>query len=354
MNRILIFTILAFSSVYGQYYHNSNFDFSAIPKFWHIVDLLSENNEPSESEWNDLFDTPGYKVLTGQEFPKKFFKKNFRLAFKPSLKNELNEKLRKSDRESYYLHYYLKVKNNRKQLEYQLGKLKRRSLNKEALDLTLRYLPMNYVSDFPPVAFVIFENNGRGSSPIVVDLQATLEWDFISFLAHEFHHFYRNKLRKLNFGNVSATDRPLVEAMIKIEAEGIADRVDKKKWFNTSYSTVSPYAVEFKREVSRTPQLLNKINGLLEMYAGNSAERKKIGNEILYSIPQKGHPTGYFMATLIEEKLGRNELKKCVGNPFRFFIAYHNAAKLSGNQYPKFSPKVLRLLANMENNYISD
>ncbi len=354
MKRIFIILILFVSVQYGQYYHNSNFDFSAIHEFWHIVDLLSANIEPSANEWNNLFNTPGYKVLTRQEFTKDFFKRNFRLAFKPSLKKELEENLKKSDRQSYYLHYYLKVKNNRKQLEYQLNKLKRRSLNKEALDLTLRYLPVNNVSDFPPVAFVIFENNGRGSSPIVVDLQATLEWDFISFLAHEFHHFYRNKLTKLNYGNISAADRPLVEAMIKIEAEGIADRVDKKKWFATSYREVSPYAVEFKREVKRTPQLLNKINGLLKMYAGNSAGRKKIGNEILSSIPQKGHPAGYFMATLIEEQLGRNELKKCVGNPFRFFITYNNAANLAGNRYPKFSPKVLRLFADLENKYISN
>ncbi len=352
--KFLIFLILAVTSVSGQYYHNENFDFSAIPKFWHIVDVLSENREPSESEWNELFNSPGYKVLTREEFSKDFFKKNFSLAFKPALKNELKKKLRTNNRESYYLHYYLKVKDNRKQLEYQLNKLKRRSLNKEALDLTLRYLPMNYVSDFPPVAFVIFENNGRGSSPIVVDLQATLEWDFISFLAHEFHHFYRNKLSKLNFNTVTGADKPLVEAMIKIEAEGIADRVDKKKWFNSAYRESSPYAVEFKREVNRTPQLLTKINGLLEMYADNEAARKKIGKEILSSIPQKGHPTGYFMATLIEEKLGRNELVKCVGNPFKFFIAYNNAAKLGGGRYPKFSPKVLRFLSGLESRFISN
>ncbi len=352
--RVLLILLLCVINISAQYYHNNNFDFSAIPVFWHIVDILSANEEPSVKDWDDLFNTPGYSVLTRREFSKDFFKKNFRLAFKPSLKDELNQKLQQNNKESYYLHYYVKVKNNREKLGYQLNKLKSRSLNKEALDLTLRYLPVNSVSSFPPVAFVIFENNGRGSSPIVVDLQATLEWDFISFLAHEFHHFYRNKLTKLDFNSMKKEDKPLVEAMIKIEAEGIADRVDKKKWFNSSYRQSSPYAYDFKNEVRKTPQLLTKINNLLEMYSLQESSRETLGKQIREIIPQKGHPTGYFMASLIEEKLGRNELVKCVGNPFRFFIAYHNAAKLSGNQYPKFSPKVLRLLTNMENHYISD
>ncbi len=350
--RILLFILFFAGNLSAQYYHNSNFDFSAIPKFWHIVDILSQNREPSENEWNDLLNTPGYKVLTRKEFSKDFFIKNFRLAFKPSLKKELNKKLQSNDKESYYLHYYIKVKNNRERLKYQLNKLKSRSLNKEALDKTLRYLPVNSVSSFPPVAFVIFENNGRGSSPIVVDLQATLEWDFISFLAHEFHHFYRNKLTKLDFGSLSDKDAPLVEALIKVEAEGIADRVDKKKWFNSAYPQVSPYALSFKNEVNRTPLLIKKLNGLLGMIAENYSSRKTIGKEILNSIPQKGHPTGYYMATLIEEKLGRSELVKCVGNPFKFFITYNNAAKLGGNVYPSFSPKALRLLKELEQKYI--
>ena len=63
---------------------NSNFEFSGYDEFLNITSKLERNVEPSSYEWNKLFNTPGYKVLTSGEFSKQFFIENFELVFMPS------------------------------------------------------------------------------------------------------------------------------------------------------------------------------------------------------------------------------------------------------------------------------
>ena len=92
---------------------NTNFDFSGVKQFWSIVNKLERNLEPKSTEWNSLFNTPGYKILTSGEFNREFFKKYFTLVFMPSHKNELNKTL-KQRKNIHHLQHYIKVRANQK------------------------------------------------------------------------------------------------------------------------------------------------------------------------------------------------------------------------------------------------
>lgn len=349
--KILILQLVLFSTqqLFSQTV-NSNFEFSGVEQFWNIINKLERNKEPINTEWNKLFNTPGYRVLTSGEFTKDFFKKNFRLVFMPSQKSNLETNL-KNRNHLHYLEHYIKVKENKKKIREQLKKLRRGNYNKKAIKRTLEFLPQRNVSHYPPVSFVIFESNGRGSSPIVVDLAASLEWDFLSFLSHEFHHWYRNRQLKFSYKKVSREDLNIIKAFDLIEAEGIADMVDKKDWFTKPSNSISMYARQFINEVSRVPGVIQRIDKILIEVFNNPSKKGQLGSKLLSLLPQRGHTTGYFMASLILEHFNKRELVSCVGNPFKFFLLYNKAAKING-RYPYFSNDAIKMINKLSDQYI--
>ncbi|MCW8850089.1 MAG: hypothetical protein OQJ81_08955 [Melioribacteraceae bacterium] len=348
--KIIIILAITISNLAFSQGRNSNFEFSGIHQFWEIVKSFKANREPTRNEWNKLFNTPGYKVLVSSEFTEDFFKNNFRLVFNPNNKKELEAEL-KSGRNSHHLNHYIKVRDNKDKIRDQLKKLQSNRYNSDALKKTLEYLPQNRVSDYPPVSFVIFESNGRGSSPIVVDLAASIEWDFMGFLSHEYHHWYRNRQIQINLNSVSDDDRDIVQALSLIEAEGIADMVDKKDWYTKPSNSISEYARGYLQYVQSTPHIINQIDLTLQQILKNPQNKKYYANKILNMLPQRGHTTGYFMARLILEHFSNKELVKCVGNPFEFILLYDKASIKSGSKYPGFSDESIKLLTEMYAKY---
>ncbi len=348
---VIIFSFLFYCNSFSQNI-NPNFDYSGVYEFYKIVDILKQNREPTSSKWNRLFQTPGYKVLIKGEFTKDFFKQNFRLVFMPSKKFELNRKLKNKYHLQHLMHY-IKVRDNKNKMMRQLENLKSIPYNRKAITRTLKFLPQNRVSVYPPVAFVIFENNGRGSSPIVVDLAASIEWDFVSFLSHEFHHWYRNRQLKFNYNNIRRNDMLLVQAFDHIEAEGIADMVDKRDWFTKASNSVSLQARQFINDVSRTPYIIKQMDRILIKAEQYPSSRNRQGNKLLNLLPEKGHTTGYFMASLILEEFGKDKLVSCVGNPFKFIKTYNDAAKIS-KRYPSLSESAMNVINEYEDKYIKN
>ena len=81
-------------SVREEYNVTTQLDFSGITAFQTIFNSLQEDKEPSEEQWRELEQSPGYKILLKRDFSKIGFRKPFRLAFMPSKSKELSEKLK--------------------------------------------------------------------------------------------------------------------------------------------------------------------------------------------------------------------------------------------------------------------
>lgn len=350
MTKIFILLISLYLSTFSFAQRNSNFDFSGITKFWEIADILEHNQQPSEQKWNELFNTPGYRVLLRREFSRNFFKDNFSLVFMPSKRSALNKALR-SGRNRTYLQHYIKVRDNRVRIDEQERKIKYSNYSQTAINRTLKFLPQNHVNQLPPVSFIIFESNGRGSSPIVVDLAATIEWNIVGFLAHEFHHWYRNRELKYRTYGVAPEDAAIINTLSRIEAEGIADQVDKIKWFTEASNSVSRYARTFINDVGKTPYVIQKMDNYLTAIAQDQNKKFTYSRKFQNLLPELGHTTGYFMSSLILQEFSRNDLVKCVGNPFRFIKLYDKAAKMTSGNYPGFSDKALKIINELERKY---
>ena len=120
MLKTFLTSLLFLTSILLSQSRNPNFEFSGVDKFWQIVKTLEANLEPSMREWDELFNTPGYKILTKSEFSRTFFQDNFRLVFKPNLRKEL-EKALKSKENIHYLNHYIKIRDNKEHLNFILN-----------------------------------------------------------------------------------------------------------------------------------------------------------------------------------------------------------------------------------------
>jgi hypothetical protein len=171
---------------------------------------------------------------------------------------------------------------------------------------------------------------------------------FISFIAHEFHHFYRNQYFPY------AQDQTFIWIIDQIQGEGIADQINIGKWFRDK--NLYPQYAEKKRSYlewyAKSPEIIREMGHLFEAAHDNPEKKMEYGQQLRAIIPLSGHPTGFYMANLIIEQLGKDKLVEEIGNPFAFFRLYKLAADKKGGDTPTFSEKAIRFIRSLEKRYI--
>jgi len=332
----------------------NNVDFSGVEMFLELTALLEKDVEPSAAQWNALFETPGYAVLIRREFrTQDFFIERFKLAFMPSLKKELEARLQEEDGfMAQFLPHYVRAKNERSLIEESVKELKNMSFVQDAVEEARKYLPDFELKSYPPVSFVIFGPDARGYVPVVLDIFYTIERkDFLkTFIAHEFHHYYRS------FFYDMGQDEQILWVINQIQGEGIADQINVGEWFHdeTLYAEYSqkgrnkPYLEWYER----SPEIIREMDRLFSAMHDFPEQKGKLGAELQDIIPQSGHPTGFYMANLILEQLGKKVLVEDVKNPFAFFRHYKDAADKKSGATVSFSEKSMRFILLLEKRYM--
>jgi hypothetical protein len=272
----------------------------------------------------------------------------------PSRRDELESALT-NERLARFLRHYLDVSQRRDELELHLEQLQTTPVVATITRRAETFLPSVKAEESPRVAFVIFANDGRAYEPIVIDLLASVSWDIESFLAHEFHHWYRNRVLLIDLDRVDDADANLLWTLNQIQAEGIADLIDKRPWVLEGASPpqgAERYAEIYRQNLEATPELLKTLDGLLVQYSGPPETRAAIGAQFRELVPQSGHPTGFYMAALIESRLGPEALTEDVGNPFAFVRAFNEAAARAGRLSLKLSDAAMAVLSDLEQQHL--
>jgi len=329
----------------------ANLDFSAIERIWKIAAILAQEKEPAEAEWSALFQTPGYRELMSHEpyFREENFKVNFRLAFLPSKAAARKEALEK--RPNSTAAHFVRIGERQEELRRLQAELETGALMDAALEKTRGFLPAGATDKIPspPISFIFFAPDGRGYDPIVIDLlHAANQGDGLAdFLAHEAHHYLRNKLQAYDEGDLLVVNEFLLNGLNQLQAEGIADQIDKHgPYFRKTNPEASDYADVYRKNVLDSPRILAEVNRRLE----EAADRPGRDTDLLDIAPQSGHPTGYFMARTIIDGGGEREMIDTIGNPFAFIYLYNRAAMKSGTA-PLFSRKAVEYLKELERTY---
>lgn len=300
-----------------------HYDFSSVDSFWPIVDALSRDVEPGEDTWASLFRTPGYRALTASEFSRDFFRECWRLAFQPSMQME-----DPPPRRARYIEHYRKVLARKDEIVAFLQKCKRsHSLYDRAVEMAMEHLPPADYRDHPRLAFVVFDMDGRGYQPIVVDpLSAMASGDgLVYFLAHEFHHHYVGELTGLRPGSSQYTYSDLEWVVDQIHREGLANMVN---WEADSRRGVHSEA--YLEALRRAPEYLRFMDSRLQAVQERGDTIEDIGGELRRNLAYSGHPVGYYMARTIRDNLGRASLLECTHDPLVFFLTFAEAERKAG------------------------
>lgn len=212
----------------------------------------------------------------------------------------------------------------------------------------------------PPVAFVIFAYDGRGYTPVVMDLLAAEGLPLVPFLAHEFHHVFRNRLARVDADAAPPEAEDLWWVLSQLELEGIADQVGNAGFFAGEL----PITVGdgFRLLVEERPAVLAAADSLLTRLDQAPGDAAAVGAELRKRLPWSGHPTGFYMASLIRARLGLDALVATTGDPFAFFRAYQRAVTQFDATDPDpaddaiptaFSPAAMRTLDRLERGFRS-
>ncbi len=351
---ILSVTALSFfaSSYSGQETPTTaNIDFSGVERFLELTAMLENDEVPSQEQWNQLFSTPGYDVLITREFRKEFFIERFKLAFMPSKRDALEAKLKEEEGFwAKFLPHYVRAKNQRSLIIEQIEKLKTLNFMKAAMDEVRSFLPDIPLKEYPPISFVIFGPDARGYRPVVVDvLYAYDQGDLlIPFIAHEFHHYFRDQFFDY------AQEQDIIWVINQIQAEGTADQINKGKWFHDK-NLFPKYAEKNKNYLEwydKSPQIIREMDRLFAAMNEHPEKKKELGQKLVAVVPLSGHPTGFYMSNLIIEQLGKDALVKEIANPFAFFRLYKQAADKMGGATPTFSERAIQFILTLEKRYI--
>jgi hypothetical protein len=316
-------------------------DLTGLQKFLELAAVLEKDQEPDPEMWDGLFATPGYAVLLQREFQKDFFRERFRLAFMPSRAADLQDQINKeTGLRAKILPHYVRAKAMRSAIERWAAEQRPAELYAQAIEKAKALLPEGAVSGRPAVSLVIFAPDSRGYDPVVLDALYCMDkgGSLVDLVAHEFHHYYRNRLVDLD------QDQATLWVINQIHAEGIADLIDKAGWVRGTEADLTPEAKSFAALYRKSPDVLQAMDGLLARMGEVKTGRGTLGNELRRAVPQAGHPTGLYMAMVIQEELGTKALVCVADDPFAFFRLYQDAAGKRNGDAPRFSAQAMAFL----------
>jgi len=290
-------------------------ELGGLTAFWGVVEVLRADGEPPRHQWDDLLESPGYRALS-TEFKPSFFKEKYRLAYKPS---SAEARERAMTRGNWYIEHYVEVAERRRELEAWAAVLGEDDGFMEGpASKAGEWLPSG-VEGCPVVAFVVFDMDARGYETVVIDplYAVSLGADFGDLLSHELFHSLARRFYVYDPDRVEAKDRDIMWVLRQLNEEGIADHI---------YAQDYPSRDE---HVADSPWAVQEMDRLIRRIA-ITEDTDELSSMLRVTPPRAGHPTGYYMADTIIEALGKERLLETVGDPFAFFRAYDEAAKIRG------------------------
>ena len=342
MRWIVLLSVMIFR-VYISDAQSAQLDFSGVKKFWEVMEVLQDDREPDSLLWNRLFETPGYAAIEKREKKRTVFIKAFRYAYMPSLKKHLESALEKQDYLAGLLKHLVQVPAKKHELElYQMELMQSFSLVKPLQKLQ-RLIPDTLLKQYapPPVSFIIFAADGRGyPNRIVSDIlhiKGKLSAD--DFYAHELFHFYYSKLPG-KIGEVDSSEQMLIDRLLYIAEEGIADMNDKIEYpffSQQKIDTLFPesngrYFRDYINTYNESSKWIEYMNTVFTAMAQDHEHAGDIGAKFNTGFHLEGRPTGAFMAKTIIDAFGYDTIKQSLHNPFSFFFIYSKAAEKTGKK----------------------
>lgn len=332
-------------------------DFSGLDPFWAVAEMIAAGREPPESAWAALFATPGYRTLKERDNADAFFARLLPLALSPAREAAAREAMAAQPLGGMFITHLRAAFERRQDLEALRSELEGRPLADGALIEAQKWLPENAAARFgaPAISFVIYQPDARGYDRIIMDLLLALERPalFEGLLAHEAHHVLRSKMQRFrSWGDLPEAN--LLRALDNLQAEGIADQIDRpvmlsiEDWGERSTDRAFKLLIDrFRDELDQVQQRLAEVDRILAEYAAEPGAAVELGKRLRKTLVMGGHPVGYHMANRIVSAGGRQRMVDNVADPFEFVRAYNEAAATESAKHHVLSAEALRGLEQL-------
>lgn len=331
--------------------HSSDgIDVSGVSAFADVASQLRSDVEPSTRQWAAMDNSSGYRVLFEREFDRDEFRETLRVALMPS---RLDTPRAKAELSRYMSHYAGWAANNLTNFPALLDTFGANFSPCRSVELTLPYLPIEPGRSVPPVAVNIFAPDARGYDPIVFDLSLVEQYSkeqFQLLAAHEFHHYFRQELLIGSTYTPNAAEAAVLWGLDQLQAEGVADLINVPSMLESSFDdpVLKANQDRYLRFLATAGDSIQAFDRCLDLAAKEGPAAQRLRGRVRDALPMSAHPTGFFMARLIERQLGRQRLVRHVADPFAFIDDYHEAAQqlaLRGEPSPaQLGPRSRRYL----------
>ena len=360
---VLVFTAMVTTSATAQTRSadeppmpTTGLDFTGVDQFWHVVDILAKDTEPTEQQWQALLSTPGYRLA--QIALGTVVQEDLEVAFRPSRRAAFDSLTALPNDRASRLKHLARAPSQRKQLDAFRDSLSRSAPITEAIRTAQRFLPPGATSEGQPplVAFAVFRDDGYSLGPgVIVDLIHAYESKLVLFLAHEFHHAYliraQEKTMPDRTGQPDTPDEfPLRSAIQGMRNEGLADLIDKPYPLTSTNPVRAAYVTRYNDEYAKTPATLHQIDSLLAVIASDSTQMSPAGQRVRTLLWSNGHASGAYIARTIYERFGVDSLFPAITSPVAMLRTYSAVEKARGHPAP-FSPPAWRVLDAFERKY---
>lgn len=334
-------------------------EFSSVDEFFRMANKIGSGEEPTESEWRELFETQGYKKCIAETFKERdsFIRKAMDLAFNPVMVSEKDSIISipvaeiVSDWEALLLRVmldnFLDIKENKSAMEQYLQTVNDEQLLLKAGERLKSFLvdPVDSLITPIPVSLICME-------PDALSLSGSIVWDFNSFykqseesrvntLAHEMFHAYRKYFKGAKYTN-------LINLIDGWQEEGIADLIDKKTLSDLSSEFIrlglpQSYVDEYHTIYQRTQQMLKELEKVTLSFINNEISEKEFNSKLSDFDQFGGHPNAFYMTTVIKNAGFEKDLIRTFASPVELIKLYNKSVEEEyalGNEFMDYIEKI--------------
>lgn len=363
---LIVISILCFEMA-----HAKKVNIESANEFVKMAENAQKGILPTDSDWNALFSTSGYrsffKTWKHSKEWKDGIRRGFDIAFNPSnavLKDSIAlnvPDLATAELGEWIVYNIVDMSNRMEEIKTFINELDFNPLLAEAEKRCLKYVPDGITphedSDIE-FTILVFDCESRASGDkIFIDVNSASQEGtdaFVDFMAHELHHTYVNEvlLMRYNLEALQAKNPDMViEIFMPWIMEGTADLLNKKTMPVTKIGLYGKAGVDFyNQNYFDSPKTFEELDHLVIDHKNGKISDETYLSELSSGKYTKadGHVNGDWLIFTIRDEFGDETVRDCFGDIAKTIQHYNYAAKRKGLY--QFSPEFMSHINSMFDN----
>ncbi|WP_035561276.1 DUF5700 domain-containing putative Zn-dependent protease [Hymenobacter sp. IS2118] len=323
----------------------------AATRYWEMTDALRQDKPLTDAAWQDFLEIPGNKIYVRGIYSAADlvrYRKAIEVVYMPRHDSLRQAKL------AAKVWYYLMVNDYKEREPEYRTYVASLTQNSVAVDLMYQYA----YQQLPPanrtkvaklnLYYVALGNDATSQQEgIFYSLRAVLDANEVKRGLLEGHEMYHQLQPGREFGSIAPDDEGLLQILVSMQNEGIADQIDKPL---TMAQPGDPHGIR-DWALTPAPVFIQRMDSAIQARArGGTAATIRWYRRL--SNGSNGHLPGFFMSSAIVRNGYNKPMLARSDNPFAFVLLYQKAAKKDKTPLPRFSDTSIRYLKELKRKYI--